>query len=894
MPRGGALTSSGRQLIAWCTDRTGAAAASRPGRGPTRGPRGGASARETRRLRDVRADDAAQARGGRGRGGGGGFGGTARGVHRYRRRRHRVTAPSREEEGRDRGRGKCEGRCPVFPKLLGLLHRVVVVVAHQISFGNLTNFRAQLRDNPHQPAFGPDHRRLPPGAQQEDSSGPCGGARAHAPFRGAFKGHGGGGASPRAATHFERGVPRAPSPSPLPEGSGGAPDHGPTCANRACARGALASSPGPRARARLAPRPYSRARRPAPTPSRVREPPNAAVPSRARRGTKTHDAETPRRARADLDPARRPSPLPAGHPHVAQRLDPRRRGPPDDPVQRLRDPVRANNPEGFFFSRAEKKTHERLKPSNRSRQSPLENVSSARALVTHHASPPPGIVPSSGTNADGSAGGATRCTARRPSARRMRRRRPPSRRGWGATTATGGRTSRRLAAAPRGWTSAAASTGSSAPRTLSPRRSAPPPRGRRRGVRGRDRRAAPPALTPTRRTAAARRSGRKEVRKEGRKAVKRPAARRRRGTRGIGATSAARRRAGEPSRRAAGARGVASPTSVAAGARVAHGRVVHARPFLRGGGGGGGGRKRRSRTHGSRRRRGRVVGTRGRRSRRAIPPRGSVERARSFERTFDRSFAFGGCLRARPRARVQARAVQARGPGDPLEGRPPGGRVAPEPAALLARAGRVARAEDFGPNVERLRNDFGGCSGPSRGSRRAGRPRRRDRARRRRDRARSETRRRRPTPRGFRGFGGGPNPSARPEAFRSLPKPLHREPGGHRSPPVVANGARPANSAPAAGPSARQGRAENVIPSSPPPSSPRASAGDLGARARGRRGDRAARVRRVPPRGTGTFGGDVGTAGGGGTDAEAAPEEEDVLLYDADTWLTGRRTSYGV
>jgi hypothetical protein len=49
-------------------------------------------------------------------------------------------------------------------------------------------------------------------------------------------------------------------------------------------------------------------------------------------------------------------------------------------------------------------------------------------------------------------------------------------------------------------------------------------------------------------------------------------------------------------------------------------------------------------------------------------------------------------------------------------------------------------------------------------------------------------------------------------------------------------------------------------------------------------------------------GGGVGTAGGGGTDGEAAaeaagegaPEEEDVLLYDADTWLTGRRTSYGV
>ena len=246
---------------------------------------------------------------------------------------------------------------------------------------------------------------------------------------------------------------------------------------------------------------------------------------------------------------------------------------------------------------------------------------------------------------------------------------------------------------------------------------------------------------------------------------------------------------------------------------------------------------------------GRVVGTRGV-GRGGRFPGGSVERARSFERTFDRSFGSGGCLRARPRARVQARAVQARGQGDPLEGRPGVASLPnPPPSSRAPEGSREPRLRtERRETSERLR----GCSGLREG--RGARGDRGDETERVGDETERAAERRDPERRhrrrgGFRGFGGGPNPSARPEAFRSLPKPLHREPGGHRSPPpAVSNEARPGDSAPAGrGPGGAGGRPgisfllhRRQAHHGPP-------RGDLGARARASRGDRAARVRRVPP-----------------------------------------------
>ena len=266
--------------------------------------------------------------------------------------------------------------------------------------------------------------------------------------------------------------------------------------------------------------------------------------------------------------------------------------------------------------------------------------------------------------------------------------------------------------------------------------------------------------------------GSEEFRKDGRKAVsgRRLGAR---GTRGIGAMSArAAASRGNPS----GARELAafaSPTSVAAGARVAHGRVVRAPVPAR----------RRRRRRGSRRSGTAPLGGGGGTSsgpgagRGGRFPGGSVERARSFERTFDRSFGSEASSRPPP-GPGRTRAVQARGRGDPLEGRP-GGRVAPEPAALLARA-EGSRDRRLRTERRETRNDFGDAPAFARVAAR-GRPSDETEPSATRPSAprRGETRRRRHRRRGgFRGFGGGPEPFGASRSFRSLPKPLHREPGG--------------------------------------------------------------------------------------------------------------------
>ena len=351
----------------------------------------------------------------------------------------------------------------------------------------------------------------------------------------------------------------------------------------------------------------------------------------------------------------------------------------------------------------------------------------------------------------------------------------------------------------------------------------------------------------------------------------------------------------------------ASPTSVAAGARVAHGRVVHARPFLRGGGGGGGGSKSGDRGRSPLGGGGAASSGPGGVGRGGRFPRGgpSNARGRSSERSTGLSRSEGVFAPAPGPGSKRARSKRG-DRGTRSRDAPPG--VAslpnPPPSARAPEGSREPKTSD------RTSRDFGTTSGDAPGLR-EGRGARGDRG----DETERAAERRDPeatrsTPReASEASAEDPKPSARPEAFRSLPKPLHREPGGTpiAAPPAVANEACPGELGPGErGPGAAPGEGRGCHSFF---TAAKLTAGlreGTWGRARGgvAGGSRGAGPAGPSPTGTprDAFGGDVGTAGGGGTDAEAAAEaageaaaeEEEVLLYDADTWLTGRRTSYGV